>query len=216
VNSDEKNVGNHAGYSYYEKVCTEEPDTVCTYDGPVNGAIAGFNIDVIMDYTVQQCKDACNDVPECKSFEYRTDTGRCSRNTVNSDEKNVGNYAGYSYYEKVCSNGDADDDADDDVDDNVDDDATDGDDDADDNVDDDGADDGSKDKDKKTKVLPPECLLPKAAGNCQGKKEPRYFFNPDKGSKGKCKKFKYTGCDGNANNFATKDECKAFCKYSKE
>ena len=43
---------------------------------------------------------------------------------------------------------------------------------------------------------------------------PRYWFNPKKGLKGKCKKFKYTNEGGNENNFKSKKECKKVCMVS--
>ena len=55
------------------------------------------------------------------------------------------------------------------------------------------------------------CTLPVDKGNCNGVKTPRYAYIP---KKGKCKKFKYTGCGGNENNFTTKKKCKKACKVS--
>ena len=54
---------------------------------------------------------------------------------------------------------------------------------------------------------PQTCLLPKIIGECQAN-FPRYYF--DKVT-GKCKKFIYGGCGGNANNFETKRACKKRC-----
>lgn len=55
------------------------------------------------------------------------------------------------------------------------------------------------------------CKLPKRAGNCDGA-ETRYFFST---RKKRCKQFEYSGCKGNANNFATKKECNSLCEEFK-
>ena len=55
------------------------------------------------------------------------------------------------------------------------------------------------------------CIMPIDAGDCDGKKTMRYAYNS---KKGKCVKFKYTGCGGNENNFKTKKECKKNCQAS--
>ena len=52
------------------------------------------------------------------------------------------------------------------------------------------------------------CVLPKEPGLCKGY-IPRYYFNK---RAGKCKKFIYGGCGGNANNFATKRACNKKCR----
>ena len=51
------------------------------------------------------------------------------------------------------------------------------------------------------------CQLPKQVGPCKGFFR-RFYF--DKVA-GKCKKFIYGGCGGNANNFKTLDACQATC-----
>ena len=60
---------------------------------------------------------------------------------------------------------------------------------------------------QKTCEDPQACLLPKIIGPCKGY-FPRFYF---KKSAGKCKKFIYGGCGGNANNFETKRACKKRC-----
>jgi len=60
---------------------------------------------------------------------------------------------------------------------------------------------------QKTCEDPQACLLPKIIGPCKGK-FPRFYF--DKRA-GKCKKFFYGGCGGNANNFETKRACRKRC-----
>ena len=37
---------------------------------------------------------------------------------------------------------------------------------------------------------------------------PRYYFDP---AVGECKEFIYGGCQGNENNFMTKEACEAMC-----
>ncbi|ELU08677.1 hypothetical protein CAPTEDRAFT_159263 [Capitella teleta] len=60
------------------------------------------------------------------------------------------------------------------------------------------------------KPLPAECLLNADVGTCENY-QVRYMYN--KNLK-KCKKFTYNGCDGNKNNFPTKDACHQYCaKY---
>ncbi|XP_055343468.1 papilin-like [Paramacrobiotus metropolitanus] len=51
------------------------------------------------------------------------------------------------------------------------------------------------------------CLLPPATGTCRSAFR-RYYYDFDLGQ---CKEFIYGGCDGNANNFRTGDECQARC-----
>jgi len=51
------------------------------------------------------------------------------------------------------------------------------------------------------------CQLPPETGKCRAKFELYYYDHNDK----KCKKFFYGGCDGNANRFDTKKECKKAC-----
>ncbi|GFS71683.1 papilin [Nephila pilipes] len=56
------------------------------------------------------------------------------------------------------------------------------------------------------------CFLPKVVGNCQAL-IPKYFFNK---RTGKCEEFKYGGCDGNGNNFETKEKCERICSKHPE
>lgn len=52
------------------------------------------------------------------------------------------------------------------------------------------------------------CSLPKKYGlECQV--VTRYYYSRQEG---KCKHFTYGGCDGNANNFKTEEECKKACE----
>ncbi|XP_043224017.1 uncharacterized protein LOC122382571 isoform X1 [Amphibalanus amphitrite] len=51
------------------------------------------------------------------------------------------------------------------------------------------------------------CHLPESSGAC-GQSLVRWRFDRDAG---KCTSFIYSGCDGNANNFHTLDECRAVC-----
>ncbi|EFP00691.1 CRE-MLT-11 protein [Caenorhabditis remanei] len=51
------------------------------------------------------------------------------------------------------------------------------------------------------------CLHPQDAGNCRGQFV-RWFFDDKTKS---CDVFTYTGCQGNGNNFASKEECMAIC-----
>ncbi|XP_043188984.1 carboxypeptidase inhibitor SmCI-like [Amphibalanus amphitrite] len=51
------------------------------------------------------------------------------------------------------------------------------------------------------------CSLPKTIGPCRGGK-PRYFFNTESAA---CEFFLYGGCQGNANNFETMEECNSHC-----
>ena len=51
------------------------------------------------------------------------------------------------------------------------------------------------------------CLLPEETGPCRAY-FPRFYFNK---RAGKCQKFIYGGCDGNANNFRTKRACNEKC-----
>ncbi|XP_042318262.1 papilin-like [Sceloporus undulatus] len=51
------------------------------------------------------------------------------------------------------------------------------------------------------------CLLPSDQGDCDAR-FPRFFFNS---TSGKCEKFIYGGCGGNANNFVTKEKCLRVC-----
>lgn len=51
------------------------------------------------------------------------------------------------------------------------------------------------------------CLLAYASGNCR-EQHRRYYY--DRGY-GICSQFLYTGCDGNENNFETREECESLC-----
>ena len=51
------------------------------------------------------------------------------------------------------------------------------------------------------------CNLPPEKGRCMAI-IPRYYYNPRSHS---CERFIYGGCQGNANNFETVDECKRSC-----
>ncbi|CAH3137112.1 unnamed protein product [Pocillopora meandrina] len=55
---------------------------------------------------------------------------------------------------------------------------------------------------------PEVCNLPKFQGPCRAA-IPRFYYNSDTGE---CEQFIYGGCDGNANNFDTKEECEKKCK----
>ncbi|ELU03945.1 hypothetical protein CAPTEDRAFT_154579 [Capitella teleta] len=60
------------------------------------------------------------------------------------------------------------------------------------------------------KTVPPECFLETDAGNCEDY-QVRYHYSPEKMA---CKKFSYNGCDGNENNFSSKEACRLHCaKY---
>nr|XP_058955453.1 carboxypeptidase inhibitor SmCI-like [Pocillopora verrucosa] len=51
------------------------------------------------------------------------------------------------------------------------------------------------------------CHLPPENGPCKAY-IPRYYFDP---AVGECKEFIYGGCQGNENNFMTKEACEAMC-----
>ena len=51
------------------------------------------------------------------------------------------------------------------------------------------------------------CDLKPETGNCRASLQ-RWHFNPQKGA---CQTFEYGGCDGNGNNFASKEKCESFC-----
>lgn len=53
-----------------------------------------------------------------------------------------------------------------------------------------------------------ECLLPVETGSCDDSIT-RYYYKADEGL---CKSFTYTGCNGNQNNFESKEACRKFCK----
>ena len=51
------------------------------------------------------------------------------------------------------------------------------------------------------------CTMPLDAGRCSGR-VPRYYYDA---SAGRCERFTYGGCEGNANNFMTLAECEERC-----
>ncbi|XP_076360449.1 actinia tenebrosa protease inhibitors-like [Tachypleus tridentatus] len=55
-----------------------------------------------------------------------------------------------------------------------------------------------------------DCHLEPVTGPCKAY-IPRFYFDKETGT---CEQFIYGGCEGNANNFETKDECHAICKAS--
>ncbi|XP_075804680.1 papilin isoform X1 [Microtus pennsylvanicus] len=57
-------------------------------------------------------------------------------------------------------------------------------------------------------AYPVRCLLPSALGSC-GDWAVRWYFVP---SVGRCNRFWYGGCHGNANNFASEQECMNSCR----
>ncbi|KAH6926582.1 hypothetical protein HPB50_019823 [Hyalomma asiaticum] len=56
-------------------------------------------------------------------------------------------------------------------------------------------------------VKDPVCLLPKVKGPCRGY-FPRYYYNS---TTNMCEEFVYGGCQGNANNFPTQQQCESKC-----
>ncbi|KAM7156010.1 papilin isoform 4-T4 [Molossus nigricans] len=60
-------------------------------------------------------------------------------------------------------------------------------------------------------AYPVGCLLPSALGSCTDWAT-RWYFIP---SVGRCNRFWYGGCHGNANNFASEDECMSSCRGSR-
>lgn len=52
------------------------------------------------------------------------------------------------------------------------------------------------------------CGLPKTVGICRAIVS-KFFFNPETNA---CEEFSYGGCEGNENNFESKQECEKFCK----
>ncbi|XP_051174692.1 inducible serine protease inhibitor 2-like isoform X1 [Leptopilina boulardi] len=52
------------------------------------------------------------------------------------------------------------------------------------------------------------CRLPLETGSCRANLR-RYGYVPSERS---CQRFQYGGCDGNENNFRTKDACERFCQ----
>ncbi|CAI2352529.1 unnamed protein product [Caenorhabditis sp. 36 PRJEB53466] len=79
--------------------------------------------------------------------------------------------------------------------------------------------DGEEPKEQPLHVQPPvsqqnsvllgvnRCLHPRDSGNCRGQFV-RWFFDAEKKN---CDVFTYTGCQGNGNNFASREECLAIC-----
>ena len=55
--------------------------------------------------------------------------------------------------------------------------------------------------------LTDDCLAPVDIGPCRASVV-RWYFDPEDNS---CKDFIFGGCDGNTNNFATKDKCERTC-----
>ena len=51
------------------------------------------------------------------------------------------------------------------------------------------------------------CHLPPVSGPCSEQLQ-RYAYSPDTGT---CQPFVYSGCEGNANNFETAEECQQVC-----
>jgi len=52
------------------------------------------------------------------------------------------------------------------------------------------------------------CKLPVSRGHCRAMMT-RWRYNPRDGD---CEMFHYGGCEGNANNFASKEKCLSYCK----
>ncbi|CAG7721375.1 unnamed protein product, partial [Allacma fusca] len=52
-----------------------------------------------------------------------------------------------------------------------------------------------------------DCFLPKKIGPCRAM-VPAFYFDKMLGT---CKYFSYGGCQGNANNFDTQEECEELC-----
>ncbi|KAF5903370.1 tissue factor pathway inhibitor-like isoform X1, partial [Clarias magur] len=57
------------------------------------------------------------------------------------------------------------------------------------------------------KIFHQDCALKKDEGPCKAIIE-KFYFNIETG---KCEEFEYGGCQGNENNFQSKEECEAFC-----
>lgn len=55
------------------------------------------------------------------------------------------------------------------------------------------------------------CELPKDKGPCKAAIK-RFYYDSNKK---KCKEFTYGGCQGNANNFESKEECQKECSSGK-
>ena len=56
------------------------------------------------------------------------------------------------------------------------------------------------------------CYLDKVTGPCDGRYDAWYFD----AASGRCGRFAYGGCLGNANRFETREECEAACKVEDE
>uniref|UniRef100_A0A0K8RML4 Putative salivary kunitz domain protein n=1 Tax=Ixodes ricinus TaxID=34613 RepID=A0A0K8RML4_IXORI len=61
---------------------------------------------------------------------------------------------------------------------------------------------------KQPEGLPEKCKLPPDDGPCRARIPSFYFDYQDTK---KCREFMYGGCEGNANNFETLDECQKEC-----
>uniref|UniRef100_A0A6B0U6S9 Putative kunitz n=1 Tax=Ixodes ricinus TaxID=34613 RepID=A0A6B0U6S9_IXORI len=61
-------------------------------------------------------------------------------------------------------------------------------------------------KKKQRKGRPLKCYLPPDEGPCRAR-IPSYYFNNKT-----CVEFMYGGCEGNANNFETVEQCRKECK----
>nr|Q2ES46.1 RecName: Full=Kunitz-type serine protease inhibitor 5; AltName: Full=Kunitz protease inhibitor 5; AltName: Full=Kunitz protease inhibitor V; Flags: Precursor [Daboia russelii]ABD24044.1 Kunitz protease inhibitor-V [Daboia russelii russelii] len=57
---------------------------------------------------------------------------------------------------------------------------------------------------------PKFCHLPVDSGICRAH-IPRFYYNP---ASNQCQGFIYGGCEGNANNFETRDQCRHTCGAS--
>uniref|UniRef100_A0A0K8W2P0 Kunitz-type proteinase inhibitor kalicludin-3 n=1 Tax=Bactrocera latifrons TaxID=174628 RepID=A0A0K8W2P0_BACLA len=57
-------------------------------------------------------------------------------------------------------------------------------------------------------MIPDDCYQPREIGRCFGI-FPRFSFNLNTK---RCEKFVYGGCDGNANNFESKEACEKLCR----
>lgn len=51
------------------------------------------------------------------------------------------------------------------------------------------------------------CSLPRAQGNCTGRESKWYYDTPEK----RCLPFYYSGCNGNDNNFDSREACESDC-----
>ncbi|XP_067942912.1 carboxypeptidase inhibitor SmCI-like [Watersipora subatra] len=58
--------------------------------------------------------------------------------------------------------------------------------------------------------VPPMCAMKADSGPCRSYVQ-RYYYNEDTQN---CERFTYGGCNGNTNNFRTKDNCENFCMNS--